>query len=328
MSLRSHFRRAAAVYLRARRCPRGRENGGIVRGSSIAEGEFDPLGPSRQGNEQPVVAKNEGRRSAPEAASSVRRVQMEGERALVTGSTAGIGRAVAIAFAAQGADVVVTGRNSERGEAVVAEIAATGAAAHFLAADLHDEAACTGLVDEAAARLGGLTVLVNNAAGGDSRDATVAEITTEAWEAILRVDLTAPMWCARASIPHMRAAGHGSIVNISSRQGERPSPGLSAYVAAKAGLNGLTRAIAVEEAPHGIRCNTVSPGYVLNDRRDAELAPERRAALEGMHLTRLGVAADVSAACVYLASDESGFVTGINLQLDGGSSIARGRTLG
>ncbi|HEV7523555.1 MAG TPA: SDR family oxidoreductase, partial [Acidimicrobiia bacterium] len=138
----------------------------------------------------------------------------------------------------------------------------------------------------------------------------------------------APMWCARAAIAHMRTAGHGSIVNISSRQGERPSPGLAAYVAAKSGLNGLTRAIAVEEAAHGIRCNTISPGYVLNDRRDADLAADRRAALEGMHLTRLGAAHDVADACVYLASGESGFVTGVNLQLDGGSSIARGRTLG
>jgi len=253
---------------------------------------------------------------------------MYGERALVTGSTAGIGRAVAVAFAAHGAGVVVTGRNADRGADVVAEIEAAGGTAAFVAADLHDEAACTALVDRAAEELGGLTVLVNNAAGGDATDATVAEITTEAWESILRVDLTAPMWCARAAIAHMRRAGHGAIVNISSRQGERPSPGLSAYVAAKAGLNGLTRAIAVEEAKFDIRCNTVSPGYVLNDRRDAELAADRRAVLEGMHLTRLGRAADVADACVYLASRESGFVTGVNLQLDGGSSIARGRTLG
>lgn len=253
---------------------------------------------------------------------------MQGEIALVTGSTAGIGRAVAVAFAAQGAVVVVTGRNAERGAAVVAEIEATGGTAHFVAADLHDERACTTLVDTAAERSGGLTVLVNNAAGGDVADATVAEMTTESWDAVLRVDLTAPMWCARAAIPHLRLAGHGSIVNISSRQGERPSAGLAAYVAAKAGMNGLTRAIAVEEARFGIRCNTVSPGYVLNERRDAELAPDRRAALEGMHLTRLGHAADVANACVYLASTESGFVTGVNLQLDGGSSIARGRTLG
>jgi glucose 1-dehydrogenase len=253
---------------------------------------------------------------------------MAGERALVTGSTSGIGRAIAVAFAGEGAAVVVTGRDRARGEAAVAEIAGNQGTAHFVPADLHDETACTSLVDEAAARLDGLTVLVNNAAGGDERDAAVAELTTEAWEAILRVDLTAPMWCARAAIAHMRRAGHGAIVNVSSRQAERASAGLAAYVAAKSGLNGLTRAIAVEEAPHQIRCNTISPGYVVNDRRDAELPAVRRARYEGMHLTRLGVAADVAQAAVYLASPESEFVTGINLQLDGGSSIARGLTLG
>jgi NAD(P)-dependent dehydrogenase (short-subunit alcohol dehydrogenase family) len=253
---------------------------------------------------------------------------MAGERALVTGSTSGIGRAIAVAFGRESAGVVVTGRDRARGDAVVGEITAHGGTAHFVPADLHDEAACAALIDETADRLGGLTVLVNNAAGGDARDATVADLTTAAWEAILRVDLTAPMWCARAAIPHMRRAEHGAIVNISSRQAERTSPGLAAYVAAKSGLNGLTRAIAVEEAPHHIRCNTISPGYVLNDRRDADLSPDRRARYEGMHLTGLGVAADVAHAAVYLASRESEFVTGINLQLDGGSSIARGLTLG
>ncbi len=253
---------------------------------------------------------------------------MAGERALVTGSTSGIGRAIAVAFAREGAAVVVTGRNRERGDTVVAEITGQAGTAHFVPADLHDEAACTAVVDESAHRLGGLTVLVNNAAGGDALDAPVADLTTEAWEAILRVDLTAPMWCARAAIAHMRRAGHGAIVNVSSRQAERTSAGLAAYVAAKSGLNGLTRAIAIEEAPHQIRCNTISPGYVLNDRRDADLPPERRARYEGMHLTRLGVAADVVHAAVYLASRESEFVTGVNLQLDGGSSIARGLTLG
>jgi len=136
------------------------------------------------------------------------------------------------------------------------------------------------------------------------------------------------MWCARAAIPHLRAAGHGAIVNVSTRQAERASAGLAAYVAAKAGLNGLTRALAVEEAPHNIRCNTISPGYVLNDRRDADITPERRARYEGMHLTRLGTAADIAHAAVYLASRESEFLTGVNLQLDGGSSIARALTLG
>ena len=259
---------------------------------------------------------------------NVRSVRMKGERALVTGSTSGIGRAIATAFAAAGAAVVITGRDRARGAAVAREITSSGGTVRFVPTDLRDEDACTQLVDGAADRLGGLTVLVNNAAGGDATDAPIAEMTTEAWDEILRVDLTAPMWCARAAIPHMRSAGHGAIVNISSRQGERASPGLSAYVVAKAGMNGLTRAIAVEEATNGIRCNTISPGYVLNDRRDSDLAPERRDRLEGMHLTRLGEASDVADACIYFACKESGFVTGVNLQLDGGSSIARARTLG
>jgi len=255
-------------------------------------------------------------------------MRLEGERTLVTGSTSGIGRAIAIAFGREGAVVAVHGRDRARGEAVVDEITGAGGTAHFLPADLGNEAACTALVDDAAARLGGLTVLVNNAAGGGATDGPVAELTTAAWESILRVDLTAPMWCARAAIPHMRRSGHGSIINMSSRQAERASAGLAAYVAAKSGLNGLTRAIAVDEAAYGIRCNTISPGYVLNDRRDADITPERRARYAGMHLTRLGVSDDVAHAAVYLASREAEFVTGLNLQLDGGSSIARGLTLG
>ena len=253
---------------------------------------------------------------------------MDGERALVTGSTSGIGRAIAIAFAREGARVAVTGRDQARGDAVVEEITQGGGVAVFIAADLDNEDACNALVAAAAEQLDGLTVLVNNAAGGGAPDGAIADLTTDAWNAILRIDLTAPMWCARAAIPHLRAAGHGAIVNVSSRQAERASPGLAAYIAAKAGLNGLTRAIAVDEAGHNIRCNTISPGYVINDRRDAGISDERRARFEGMHLTRLGVADDVASAAVYLTSRESEFVTGINLELDGGSSIARGLTLG
>jgi NAD(P)-dependent dehydrogenase (short-subunit alcohol dehydrogenase family) len=255
-------------------------------------------------------------------------VRLAGEKAVVTGSTSGLGRAIAVALAAEGAAVVVTGRDQDRGDAVVAEITEAGGVASFVPADLGDEAACTNLVETAAARLRGLTVLVNNAAGGGAADGPAGDITTDAWDAILRVDLTAPMWCARAAIPHMQRAGHGSIVNVSSRQAERASRGFAAYIAAKSGLNGLTRSIAVDYAADGIRCNTVSPGYVLNDRRDADITPERRAHYEGMHLTRLGVASDIAYAVVYLASREAEFVTGINMQLDGGSSVARGLTLG
>jgi glucose 1-dehydrogenase len=255
-------------------------------------------------------------------------VRLAGEKAVVTGSTAGLGRAIAVEFAREGAVVVVTGRDQARGDAVVAEIIAGGGSAFFVAAELGDEAASTQLIESAAGQMNGLTVLVNNAAGGGANDGPIDALTTDAWEAILRVDLTAPMWCARAAIPHMKRAGHGSIVNISSRQAERASRGLAAYIAAKSGLNGLTRAIAVDYAPDAIRCNTISPGYVLNERRDADITPERRERYEGMHLTRIGVASDIAYAAVYLASRESEFVTGTNLQLDGGSSAARGLTLG
>ncbi|MGH9032262.1 MAG: SDR family NAD(P)-dependent oxidoreductase [Acidimicrobiia bacterium] len=258
-------------------------------------------------------------------------MRLRGEIALVTGSTAGIGRAIAVEFAAQGARVVVTGRNRERGEAVAA--AARRAAgddnggATFVAADLTTEDACAALIAATAERHGSLTVLVNNAAGADD-DGAVADLATSAWDATLRVNLTAPMWLCRAAIPHMRAAGHGAIVNISSRQGERASRGLAAYITSKGGLNALTRSIAVDYAAENIRCNTISPGYVLNERRDAELSDERRTRLAGMHLTRLGRAADVAQAAVYLASRESELLTGINLPLDGGSSAARGLVLG
>lgn len=257
-------------------------------------------------------------------------MRLVGEHALVTGSTSGIGRAIAIRFGAEGAKVVVTGRDRARGEAAVAEIEDGGGRAAFVPADLDDEGACSRLVEETVSALGGLTVLVNNAVAGvvDESDGSVTSVSAATWETAIRINLTAPMQLCRAAIPHMMDMGHGSIINISSRQAERAARGFSAYIASKSGLNGLTRSIAVDYASHAIRCNTISPGYVMNDRRDAQLTPERRARLEGMHLTRLGVADDVAHAAVYLASCESEFLTGVNLPLDGGSSAARGLALG
>ncbi len=255
-------------------------------------------------------------------------MRLAGERILVTGSTSGIGKHTALVCAREGARVCVHGRDGERGAAVVRAITEGGGEAVFLAADLADEAACRTLVDAAAERLGGLTVLVNNAAAGSGGRSPAGAFDTAVWERVLRVNLTAVAWLCRAAIAHMLRAGHGSIVNVSSRQAERASAGLAPYVASKGGLNALTRAIAVEYGRQGIRCNALSVGYVVNERRDTGMTAERRTELEAMHLTRLGRPDDVAWAVVYLASRESEFVTGALLPVDGGGTIARGRVLG
>ncbi len=245
------------------------------------------------------------------------------EVALVTGSTSGLGRVIATRLAAEGAAVVVTGRDAERGEAVAYEVEGT-----FVAADLTDEAAAADLVDTAARRFGRLTVLVNNAVAAVT-SAAVDDVTTEDWDAAFRVNVTAPMWLCRAAIPHFRAAGRGSIVNVSSRAAERASPGLAAYVASKGARNALTRSLAVDHAADRIRANTVAPGYVLHDERDADLDDAGRARLEAMHLTRLTTAEDVAAAVAFLAGPDAETITGVLLPVDGGSSTAaRATSLG
>ncbi|MFN8034925.1 MAG: SDR family oxidoreductase [Acidimicrobiia bacterium] len=255
-------------------------------------------------------------------------MRLRSEVAIVTGATAGIGAAIAGRFAAEGASVAVTGRDEARGARVAQTIIEAGGSAAFFAADLVDEHACAHLVDRATARFGSLTVLVNNAVMAGARDGAVGDLATDAWENTFRINVTAPMWLCRAAIPAMLRAGHGAIVNISSRAAEQASPRLAAYIASKGALNALTRSLAVDYASRNIRANTISPGYVLNERRDAGQTAEERRRREGMHLTRLGVADDVAHAAVYLASREAEFVTGANLALDGGSSAARGLVLG
>jgi NAD(P)-dependent dehydrogenase (short-subunit alcohol dehydrogenase family) len=246
--------------------------------------------------------------------------RLDGEVALVTGSTSGIGRAIAIRFAAEGAHVIIAGRNEQRGSEVAS---ACGGRGMFVPADLTESSAADVLVASAIEQFGALTILVNNAAVSQ-RDGPVADLDDSAWRNVLDVDLLAPARLCRAAMPYLRACGHGTIVNISSRAASRASRGSAAYISAKGGLEALTRSIAVDEAPHHVRCNAISPGYVLNERRDAHLTGEERSRREAMHLLGLGTADDVAGAAVYLASRESRWLTGIVLPLDGGSSAARG----
>jgi NAD(P)-dependent dehydrogenase (short-subunit alcohol dehydrogenase family) len=254
--------------------------------------------------------------------------RLSGETALVTGSTAGIGREIARVFGREGAQVVVTGRNVARGAEVVAEIADAGGIACFRAADLDHEGDCGDLVDWVVEQYGTLTILVNNAATDEAGDAAVHDIDTRSWDAILRVDLTAVAWLCRAAIGQMLDAGHGTIVNISSRAGSQGIPRHAAYSAAKGGLDALTRSIAVDYAARHIRCNAIAAGYVLNERRDRDITAERRALLDARHLTRVGTASDVANAALFLASAESDWITGVTLPVDGGSTIARAASFG
>ena len=258
------------------------------------------------------------------------RERLAGEVAIVTGSTSGLGREIARLFGAEGARVVVTGRDAQRGAATVASVEEAGGQAVFVAADLGHEDACRALVDATIEHFGELTVLVNNAVAGavDASDGPVTEVSTEAVEHTLRVNVVAVVWLCRYAIPRMLDAGHGAIVNVSSRVAERATPRLAAYTTSKGALNALTRSINVDYARLGIRCNTVQPGYIVHERRDADIDEQRRSRLEDMHLTRLSTATDVAYAALFLASRESATISGITLPVDGGSHDVRARVIG
>jgi NAD(P)-dependent dehydrogenase (short-subunit alcohol dehydrogenase family) len=254
--------------------------------------------------------------------------RLTGEVAVVTGATAGLGVTVAKLFAAEGAAVVVAGRNVERGEAVATSLRDGGGRAMFVRTELTDEGEARGLVRRAAQEFGSVTVLVNNAVSPEviERDARLTDVPDDVWESMYRVNVVSAVWLMQEAIPLMQAAGHGSIVNVSSRTAERASPRLASYTASKGAMNALTRSITLDYARSGIRCNTVQPGYILHDERDAELSADRRRYIEDMCLTRPPTAVDVAYAILFLASREAECISGVTLQVDAGSSAARART--
>jgi meso-butanediol dehydrogenase / (S,S)-butanediol dehydrogenase / diacetyl reductase len=252
-------------------------------------------------------------------------VRLVDKVAIVTGSTRGIGRATAIRFAAEGASVIVTGRSEDEGKEVERQVRDAGGQATYVRTDLGNEDDVRAMVKAAVDGYGKLTTLVNNAAptelmGPGRLDRRVTELENDAWDSIMLVALKAVVWACKYSIPEMVGAGGGTIVNISSAASILGTPGLDTYTAAKGALNTLTRSMAVEYAPDNIRSNCIVSGMVLTSEGAFKMMedPVIGGATKAMHLTRLGLPDDIANAALFLASDESAFITGAIIPVDGG----------
>jgi NAD(P)-dependent dehydrogenase (short-subunit alcohol dehydrogenase family) len=251
---------------------------------------------------------------------------LEGEVAIVTGGTRGIGRAIVELFLAQGAAVAFCGREEEAGRRALSELGRDDRLA-FQPADVAAESDVAGLVETCAGRFGAPTILVNNAGVNANYDAV--EMTEEQWDRFFGVDLKASWLACKHVLPHMRRASRGSIVNVSSLHGFATLEGFFPYAAAKSGLVGLTRSLALDYGRHGIRVNVVAPGFVrtrlvqesidrAEDRAGAEAAMASAVALG-----RIGAPREIAQVVRFLASDEASYVTGASLLVDGGLTARR-----
>ena len=254
--------------------------------------------------------------------------RLDGRVALITGSTSGIGRATANLFAAEGARVVVTGRRRPQGELVVEEIRRAGGEATYYQADLGTSQAVRDLVRFAVGEYGRLDVLMNNAFANEL--GTAVELGEPEWDESLAVMLKAPYIACQEAIPQMVRQGGGAIVNVASVHGYLAGHRRLAYATAKAGLINMTRQLAVDFGPAGVRANAVCPGAVVVERSeqryrdDPDLA--RRSAVV-YPLRRVGRPLDIAHAALYLASEEASFVTGTTIVVDGGMTCQLPDTL-
>jgi 3-oxoacyl-[acyl-carrier protein] reductase len=242
--------------------------------------------------------------------------RLDGKAALVTGASGGIGAGIARALHAQGAAVVLSGTRRDALDALAAEL---GERAHVCPADLREAGAADALVTAAEAAAGPLAVLVNNA--GFTRDMLALRMKDEDWQAVLDVDLSAPFKLTRAALRGMLRRRAGRIVQISSVVGSTGNPGQANYAAAKAGLVGMSKALAQEVGSRGVTVNVVAPGFVETPMTDVLNEAQRSKLLEAIPLGRMGKPADIAAAVVYLASDEAAWVTGATLHVNGGMAM-------
>jgi 3-oxoacyl-[acyl-carrier protein] reductase len=241
---------------------------------------------------------------------------LSGRRALVTGASGAIGGAIARALHAQGAAVALSGTRQEALEALAGELTER---VHVLPADLADAAEVDGLVPRAEEAMGGLDILVNNA--GLTRDGLAMRMGDEDWQQVIRVNLEAAFRLSRGALRGMMRQRFGRIVSISSVVGVTGNAGQANYAASKAGLIGLTKALAHEVATRGVTVNAIAPGFIESAMTAKLGDKQRQAILSAVPMGRLGTGADVAAAAVYLASAEAAYVTGQTLHVNGGMAM-------
>jgi meso-butanediol dehydrogenase / (S,S)-butanediol dehydrogenase / diacetyl reductase len=251
--------------------------------------------------------------------------RLAGKVAFITGASGGIGAGISRKFAEEGAKVVLAGRDEAKGCKLADEINSSGGEARFCAVDVSREADVARGIAVAEQLYGPVQILVNNAGPLDllmsGADKPIDQVSTEDFDGIVKVGLYGPFWCCKYVIPAMLRAGGGSIINISSVAAITGLSGLPAYSAAKGGLSALTRQIAIDYGSQNIRANAIICGLIIHEFNHAMTsAVATDEAYRALQSTRLGIPNDIAFATVYLASDESVFVTGTNMIVDGGVS--------